>query len=87
MNMERVGNKRNSREGCIEKRARIFKVRKYHQVLVAQVPGKGAIEGLAIRRRKGWRESREVKELIVPIRIRSEHTWPDIEWRSRGVRS
>ena len=85
--VEWVGRKRNSRQGCIEKRARVLKVRKHHQVFVAQIAGERTVESLPIRRRKVWRKSREVEELIVPIRIRSEHPGPDIEWRSRGVRS
>src|ERR1700726_2620767 len=86
MNVERIGRKRGSRKGCIEKRARIFKVSKYHQVFVAQVTGEGTVERLPIRRRKGWRESPEVKELIVAIRVRVDRIWIDIERRGRGVR-
>src|SRR5450759_3462578 len=86
MNVERVGRERGRRKGCIEKRAGIFKISKYHQVFVAQVAGEGTVEGLPIRRRKGWRESREVKELIVPIRVRVDRAGSDIERRGRGVR-
>src|SRR3984893_18336747 len=80
-NVEWVGRERGSLKGCIEKRARIFKVSKYHQVFVAQVAGEGTVERLPIRRRKGWRESCEVKELIVPIRVRVDRIWIDIERR------
>src|SRR2546421_6637878 len=62
-----VRRKRNSRQGCIEKRSRNFEIGKYRQVLAAQIAGERAVERLAIRRRKRWRESREVKEQVVPI--------------------
>ena len=68
-NLEWIGHKRNSCERCIEKRTHIFKVRKYQQVFVTEVARERAIEALTIRRRKRWRESREVKAEKVPIQV------------------
>src|SRR5438552_2927945 len=87
-----IRRKRNSGQRCIEKRSRNFEIGKYGQVFVAQVAGERAVERLAIRRRKRWRESREVKEQVVPIPRRSVYNagyrkWIGIKWRRRDVRS
>ena len=97
-NLEWIRHKRNSCEGCIEKRTRVFKVSKYHQVFVAEVARERAVEALAISRRQRWRESREVKGDEVPIQVVgvSKKTLavieygtcgPDIKWRCTHVRS
>ncbi len=39
----------------------------YRQVFVAEIPDERAVEHLAVRRRQRWRESREVKDNVVPI--------------------
>src|SRR5207247_2374471 len=57
--------KRHSRQGRIEKRARILEVGKHCQVLVANIAGEGAVVHLAVSRRQRRRESGEVKEEIV----------------------
>src|SRR5213080_1533250 len=87
-----IRRKRNSRQGCIEKRSRNFEIGKYGQVFVAQVAGERAVERLAIRRRKRWRESREVKEQVVPIPRRTIYNagyrkWIGIKRRRLAVRS
>src|SRR5437868_4414725 len=87
-----VRRKRNSRQGCIEKRSRNFEIGKYRQVLVAQIAGERAVERLAIRRWQRWRESREVKEQVVPIPGCTVYNagyrkWIGIKWRRRDVRS
>src|SRR6266436_2389778 len=95
---ERIRHKRNSCEGCIEKRTRIFKVSKYHQVFVAEVARERAVEALTISRRQRWRESREVKGDEVPIQVVGVSKKPlavieygtcgqDIKWRCTHVRS
>ena len=70
----------------------ILKSAKYRQVLVADIPRKRAVKHLAIRRRQRWRESREVKEQVVPVPRRTVYnagyrTRGSIKWRSRNVRS
>src|SRR6266496_1589451 len=63
--LERIRRKRHSRQGRIEKRARIFEIRKYRQVFVTQVAGERAVVHLAVTRRQRRRESGEVKEEVV----------------------
>src|SRR5262249_46063504 len=82
----------------IEVRARIFKVGKYGQVLVAQVAGERAVVHLSVSRRQRWRNRGEVKGDVVPIsrnpiskiiKVRANTSCPnpDIERRSRRVGS
>src|SRR5437588_1065847 len=90
--LKRVRRKRNSRQGCIEKRSRNFEIGKYRQVLVAQIAGERAVERLPVGRWKRWRESREVKEQVVPIARCTVYnagyrTRGSIKRRGRDVRS
>src|SRR5437667_7905264 len=62
---EWIGCKRHRRQGCVEKRACIFKVGKYRQVFVAYIACERTVEGLAISRRKRWSQGREVKEEVI----------------------
>src|SRR5437660_9107612 len=87
-----IRRKRNSRQRCIEKRSRNFEIGKYGQVFVAQVAGERAVERLTVRRRKRWRESRKVKEQVVPIPRRTVYDaryrkWIGIKRRGLAVRS
>src|SRR5439155_9460379 len=87
-----VRRKRNSRQRCIEKRSRNFEIGKYCQVFVAQIAGERAVERLPVGRWQRWRESREVKEQVVPIARCTVYnagyrTWGSIERRGRYDRS
>src|SRR5256714_5077288 len=89
---KRIRRKRNSRQRCIEKRSRNFEIGKYGQVFVAQIAGERAVERLPVGRWKRWRESREVKEQVVPIARGTIYNagyrkWIGIKWRRRDVRS
>ncbi len=91
-NLKRIGRKRSSRQGCIEKRACDLEIGKYRQVFVAQISGERAVNHLAVRWRQRGRESREVKGNVVPIPRRTVYNagysrWIHIKWRGRSVRS
>src|SRR5882724_141474 len=87
-----IRQKRYCCQRCIEERPRNFEIGKYGQIFVAQIAGERAVERLAVRRRQRWRESREVKEQVVPIPRRTVYdagyrTWIGIKRRGRGVGS
>src|SRR5207253_4151440 len=87
-----IRRKRNSGQRCIEKRSRNFEIGKYCQVFVAQIAGERAVERLPVGRWQRWRESREVKEQVVPIARGTIYNtryrkWIGIKWRRRDVRS
>src|SRR5439155_18988663 len=77
---EWIRRKRHRRCRRIEKRARILKVGKHHQVFVAQVAREGTVIRLAISRRQRRRECREVKEEVIatPLII-SAGLWNELE--------
>src|SRR5437899_4729575 len=49
--LEWIGRKRHRRQGCVEKRAGVFKISKQHQVLITQVARERTVEALTI----SWR--------------------------------
>src|SRR5438094_5692376 len=89
---KRIRRKRNSGQRCIEKRSRNFEIGKYGQVFVTQIAGERAVDRLAVGRWKRWRESRQVKEQVVPIPGCTVYNagyrkWIGIKWGGRDVRS
>src|SRR6476661_7808463 len=63
--LEWIGRRWHSCQGRVEKRARIFEVGKYRQVLVAQVAGERTVEHLTVSWRQRGRNSREVIAEVV----------------------
>src|SRR4029434_4076579 len=56
----------------------MFKVGKHRQVFVTQIASEGPVEGLVIRWRKRWRESREVvKPVVAPALIIGAELWKE----------
>ena len=61
-----------------------LKSRKHRQVFVAQIARERTVEGLAIRWRKRWRQSRKVKEEVVAAAlVLSANLWKGA-WTALG---
>src|SRR4029077_20934409 len=97
-NVEWIGRKWHSGQGCIEKRARIFEVGKHRQVLIAQVARERTVVHLTVSRRQVWRKGGEVEGEEIPIsrnpicqfikvRANTKYCRADIERRKIRVRS
>src|SRR5256885_654137 len=75
-----VGKKGHRCQGRVKKCPNILKVAKHRQVFVTHIAHERAIKGLAIRRRKRWRESCEIKEEVVAAAlIISAELWKVLE--------
>ena len=71
--VEWIGRKWHSCQRRIEIRARIFKVAKYCQVLVANVAGERAVVHLTVSRRQRWRDRGEVIGDVIPVSPARSH--------------
>src|SRR4029453_6812967 len=89
--LKRIRQERRRSGRGIKKRPRHLEVGKYGQVFVADIPGEGTIDYLAIRRRQQWRHRGKVVGLIVPVSQESRNLHSrdgprrSVKWRRRYV--